>query len=101
MIWRLTAPTVPITSQRVRMSHVRSQATLSEAPTTTTGQRLAGKLAEKGMSKRRLARESQVSYRTVCRIIAGDRLGNLDTWMRFAKALGCDISELIGENDGE
>ncbi len=71
-----------------------------ETQITTTGQRLAEKLAEKGMSKRRLARESQVSYRTVCRIISGDRLGNLDTWMRFADALGCDLSELIGEQNG-
>ena len=52
------------------------------------------------MSKRQLARESQVSYRTVCRIISGDRLGNLDTWMRFAEALGCDLTELIGDGDG-
>ena len=52
------------------------------------------------MSKRKLARDSQVSYRTVCRIMSGDRLGNLDTWLRFAEALQCDMSELIGESDG-
>jgi len=74
--------------------------TPSEADTTTTGQRLAAKLAERGMSKRKLARDSQVSYRTVCRIMSGDRLGNLDTWLRFAEALQCDMSELIGESDG-
>ena len=62
--------------------------------TATTGDMLAEKMEECGMSKRRLAREAQVSYRTVCRIMAGDRLGNLDTWMRFADALGCDLSEL-------
>lgn len=65
----------------------------------TTGDALAAKLAEARMSKRKLARESQVSYRTVCRIVSGDRLGNLDTWMRFAAALGCDVSELTGERD--
>lgn len=65
-----------------------------------TGERLAEKLAEAGMSKRQLARDSHVSYRTVCRIVEGDRLGNLDTWMRFAEALGCDVSELTGERDG-
>ena len=53
-----------------------------------------------GVSKRKLARDSRVSYRTVCRVIAGDRLGNLDTWMRFASALGCGVSEIIGDSDG-
>lgn len=66
----------------------------------TTGFNLAAKLAEKGCSKRRLARESQVSYRTVCRVVSGDRVGSLDTWMRFADALDCDVSELIGEQHG-
>ena len=73
----------------------------SEPQTTTTGHRLAEKLAELGMSKRQLAFKSQVSYRTVCRIVAGDRLGNLDTWLRFAEALECDVSELIGDANGE
>jgi len=81
------------------MLHARNAVTRSEAPTTTTGQRLAEKLAEKGISKRKLARESQVSYRTVCRVMSGDRLGNLDTWIRFSEAIGCDISELIGDSD--
>ena len=57
-------------------------------------------MAEKGVSKRQLARDAQVSYRTVCRVAAGDRVGNLDTWMRLAEALGCDLAELIGGCDG-
>ena len=68
-----------------------------EAHTRNTGKNLARMLEDRGMSKRRLARESQVSYRAVCRIVSGDRLRNLDTWMRFAKVLGCSVSELIGE----
>lgn len=63
----------------------------------TTGERLNDALRKRGMSKRQLAREAQVSYRTITRIAAGHRKGNLDTWMRFAAAIGCDISELIGD----
>ena len=63
----------------------------------TTGDRLAEAMADGGFSKRRLARESGVSYRTVCRITSGDRVGSLDTWMRLADALGMEVSELIGD----
>ena len=63
----------------------------------TTGGRLADAMAGRGFSKRRLARESGVSYRTVCRVTSGDRVGSLDTWMRFADALGMEVSELIGD----
>ena len=54
-------------------------------------------MAERGVSRRQLALMSGVSYRTVCRIVSGDRLGYLDTWMRFADALGCEVGELIYE----
>lgn len=60
-----------------------------------TGERLAAKMSERGVSKHQLALEAGVSYRTVCRIVSGDRLGYLDTWMRFAEALGCDVGELV------
>ena len=63
----------------------------------STGEKLERKLAEKGMGKHELARESQVSYRTICRIVSGDRVGNLDTWMRIADAIGCDLSEITDE----
>jgi len=56
---------------------------------------LAAKLAELGVSKRKLARDSHVSYRTVSRILSGDRVGYLDTWMRFAEALGCPLGDLL------
>ena len=62
-----------------------------------TGERLCARLKAVGMSKRQLAAESEVSYRTVCKIAAGDRLGNLDTWMKFANVLECSVSELTGE----
>ena len=52
------------------------------------------------MSKRQLARESGVSYRAVCRLVSGDRLGNLDTWLKFCDAIGCEITDLIGGSDG-
>lgn len=61
----------------------------------TTGERLSEKLAENGMSKRELSAESGVSYKTVCRIANGHRLGNLDTWMRFAEALDCDLDDIV------
>lgn len=66
-----------------------------EATTETTGQKLAEKLAERGISKHGLARESQVSYRTVCRVVSGDRVGTLDTWMRIAAALDCNLDDII------
>lgn len=53
------------------------------------------------MSKRQLSLRSGVGYKTVCRICNGDRLGNLDTWMRFSETLGCSVSELIGDEDEE
>ena len=67
-----------------------------ETATPSTGERLAERLEEIGMTKSHLAAESQVSYRTICRIISGDRLGNLDTWLRICKAIGCEISDLVG-----
>ena len=77
--------------------HFSSYPASAEDPTATTGQRLEAKLAERHMGKRQLARKSNVSYRTVCRIVKGDRIGSLDTWMKVASALECDVPELIGE----
>lgn len=79
------------------MLRQRTSVTHAEDPTATTGQKLESKLAERRMGKRQLARESGVSYRTVCRIVKGDRIGALDTWVKVARALGCDVSELIGD----
>ena len=64
--------------------------------TSSTGERLVLRLEKLGMSKSQLAEESGVSYRTICRITSGDRLGNLDTWMRICSAIGCEISDLVG-----
>ena len=61
----------------------------------TTGEKLMRKLAETGMSMRGLARESGVSYNTVKRCVTGDRRGSLDTWMRLADAIGCEVSDII------
>jgi len=65
----------------------------------TTGDRLMAKLESVGMSKRQLAIRSGVSYRATCRICNGDRLGNLDTWLRFADVLGCDLDEIVGKGE--
>lgn len=66
----------------------------------STGEKLASRLSEAGMSKRQLAQEAGVSYRTVCRIVAGDKVGYLDTWMKFAGVLGCDVSEIVSPERG-
>ncbi len=68
-----------------------------EADTATTGQILETKMKERGYGKRRLARESGISYRTICRIISGDMVGSLHTWSMIARALECKISDLTGE----
>ena len=67
----------------------------------TTGQNLGKVLAERGVSKAKLSRDAEVSYKTVIRIVKGDRVGSLDSWMRFAEALDCETSELIGDKRGE
>lgn len=66
----------------------------------TTGDAITEKLKSLGMSKRQLAIRSGVSYKTTCKLCNGDRLGNLDTWMRFAEVLGCDLDEIVN-CDGE
>lgn len=70
---------------------------------TTSGERLASKMQERGIGKRRLSRESGVSYRTVTRLMRGDMVGSVYTWARICRALSCRISDIVdvdGEGDG-
>lgn len=48
------------------------------------------------MTKRGLARESGVSYRTICRICSGDMVGSFHTWAKLAKALGSTVTCISG-----
>ena len=57
--------------------------------------KLLAVMDELGIGKNELARRSGVSKQTVYRICAGDRLGNLDTWLRFAEALGKSLNDIV------
>jgi len=48
-----------------------------------------------GMSRRRLARETGLDYRTVSDLCSGKTEGNLATWKLIAKALGCKLDEIV------
>lgn len=66
----------------------------------TTGDMLRRAMAERGFSKSRLSRESGVSYRTITRIMSGDRIGSLDTWTRVASAMGTTIDGITRNEQG-
>ena len=61
----------------------------------TTGTRLKRYLASRGISRNALVKASGVPHQTVSRIMSGDRIGSLNTWMRISAALHCSLSEII------
>lgn len=63
----------------------------------TTGQNLEYQLEKRGVSKHMLARKSGISYRTICRLVSGDKIGSLHTWIMISRALHCTLGELTGE----
>lgn len=50
------------------------------------------------MSMNELSRESHVSKSTIYRMI-GTGEGMLHSWKSVAKSLGCNLSDLIGDED--
>ena len=60
----------------------------------TTGQKLESMLENRKMSKHMLARRSGISYRTICRLVSGDKVGSFHTWIAISRALKCSLDEL-------
>lgn len=54
-------------------------------------------MRERGVSVRELSIACGVSCSTVYRIMDGDALGYLDTWVKIAGHLGMEVSELVGK----
>lgn len=52
---------------------------------------------EKGMTQDQLSRASGVSRITIARIEATGRISTTRVIMMLAKALGCDVNDLLGE----
>ena len=63
----------------------------------TSGQKLSCVLQERGISVRELSIACGVSCSTLYRIMDGDALGYLDTWVKIAGHLGMEVSELVGK----
>ena len=61
----------------------------------TTGEKLSMKMKEKGISKKRLAKETGMDYSTVCRLCNGDRVGYLDTWMKVCDAIQIEMNDIV------
>ena len=53
------------------------------------------KMKEKGISKKRLAKETGMDYSTVCRLCNGDRVGYLDTWMKVCDAIQIEMNDIV------
>lgn len=66
----------------------------------STNESLLDAMAERGVGKRALARVAQISYRTVMRMCAKNRVGSVDTWMRVADALDASLDEITGRSYG-
>lgn len=82
-------------------THSSHKPPLSSDPGTararTSGERLSSVMRERGVSVRELSIACGVSCSTVYRIMDGDALGYLDTWVKIAGHLGMEVSELVGK----
>ena len=74
---------------------------MSEHQTGTTGDMLAAYMEEHGFSKRWLSRETGIYMNTITRILRGDKLGNIHTWMTFADAMGCTLDDILYDDSDE
>ena len=74
---------------------------MSEHQTGTTGDMLAAYMKEHGFSKRRLSSETGIYMNTITRILRGDKLGNIHTWMAFADAMGCTLDDILYDDSDE
>ena len=61
------------------------------------GKRIAEKMKEQGISQNRLSKLAQISQSGLSSIISGQVSPKENTLQAIAKALGCSVSELIGE----
>ena len=61
------------------------------------GKRIAEKMKEQGISQNRLSKLAQISQSGLSSIISGQVSPKENTLQAIAKALGCTVSELIGE----
>lgn len=65
----------------------------------TVGERIQAKMREKRISQNELARMAQISQSGISYIIKGISSPKENTLQAIAAALGCSVSELIGEED--
>ena len=68
-----------------------------EVKRMNVGKRIAEKMKEQGISQNRLSKLAQISQSGLSSIISGQVSPKENTLQAIAKALGCTISELIGE----
>ena len=62
---------------------------------SSTGAKLEMAMRDSGTSKHQLCRVTGISYTTVTRLMSGDRIGTLDTWLKIADAMGMSLQELL------
>ena len=68
-----------------------------EVKRMNVGKRIAEKMKEQGISQNRLSKLAQISQSGLSSIISGQVSPKENTLQAIAKALGCSVSELIGE----
>lgn len=68
-----------------------------EVKRMNVGKRIAEKMKEQGISQNRLSKLAQISQSGLSSIISGQVSPKENTLQAIAKALGCTVSELIGE----
>lgn len=59
--------------------------------------RLHEYLRSRGISRRRLSKETGIDLRTISRLCTGRSGGRLDTWRAIAAHLGCRLSDIMDE----
>lgn len=61
---------------------------------------MRGILESRGVSQAELCRRTGLDKDTVRRLLSGDRIGMLDTWMRIFDALGIEPNDVLGVSGG-
>lgn len=65
----------------------------------TTGERLALYMRKHGISKRYLSNKTGIYINTITRIMRGDKVGNIHTWLALAEAMGCTLDDILNETE--
>lgn len=65
----------------------------------TTGEQLALYMRKHGISKRYLSSKTGIYINTITRIMRGDKVGNIHTWLALAEAMGCTLDDILNETD--